>query len=149
MKIFILTFIFFILFFQLKAQVTGPLSNYKGKLFSLDSCYQVACNSDISESVFTSKEEISLFLSANKKMTDDLKLYIISNNFKFETHTKCIFRIYYNKNGGVDYLIYNFIDSTHLDKNTFKILLDAFVSEYRIDISSQVNFRHMVLVKFE
>lgn len=115
--------------------------NVKGiSLEKLDEIYQSALHSDSSKAVFNGKE--TEFYDGYVSLLTDLATYLKKNDFTWDKTTKCFNRIYINKNGEIDYFLFNFKPGEIDDKKEreFKNLLETFIQTYKFPMTSNVHF---------
>jgi hypothetical protein len=106
----------------------------------LDESYMSAIHSDSTKAAFNGQEK--QFIDGYVSLLSDLSTYLKQHNFKWEKATRCFNRIYFNKNGGIDYFLFNFKDG-EIDRkkeSEFKTLLGLFIQTYKFPLSSNVNF---------
>ena len=141
-----LTFLFLIIFCrQAFGQHLGlSFNSAKSQGMSiehLDSIYQSAVHIDTSQAVFKTdlqqeemgNEYINLLHSFGKFLTE--------NNFIWEKPTKGFNRIYFNKDGTIDYFIYNFSTEISEEKQIeFNRLLNLFIKDYKMAMTANTKF---------
>ena len=114
----------------------------------LDKLYKSAVHSDEQLAVFKSEQDQEKLRAAYAKLLEDLGAFLRKNNFAWEKPTRCFNRIYLNKNGTVDYFLYQFLpnkekpaDSLSEAKRVeFERLLNQFVKEYTFSATAKENF---------
>jgi hypothetical protein len=105
----------------------------------LDTMYMSGVHSDPSLKVF--KKNTDEFIESYYQMLRDFGKFLGSNDFKWETTTKCFNRIYFNKDGKVDYFLYNFNSEISEEmKIRFDELLNEFIKDYQFPMSADVPF---------
>lgn len=115
---------------------------------NLDKLYKSAVHSDANLAVFKSEEEQEKLMMAYGKLLQDLGTFLRTNNYVWEKPARCFNRIYLNKNGTVDYFLYNFLPGTEkpeevlseAKRKEFERLLNLFVEEYRFSATANENF---------
>lgn len=112
---------------------------------SLDSLYKSAVHSDPSKAVFTTEEAQQKLQQAYNQLLQDFGKFLASKNFKWEKKTKCFNRIYFSKEGTIDYFLYNFLGQpaekpSDSQQETFSQLLRLFIKEYQFALTAQVKF---------
>ena len=77
--------------------------------------------------------------------------YLKSHNFKWEKPTKGFNRIYFNKDGGIDYFIYSFQPDqlTAEQEMQFDQLLNEFIIDYRFPLTAEVGFHQCSPVTYK
>lgn len=107
----------------------------------LDSTYKSAVHVDTSQSVFKTESEQSAMFDAYSKLLQDFGKFLTENNFKWESPTRGFNRIYFNKDGSIDYFLYNFSSDISQEKQTeFNRLLNLFIKNYKISLTAKENF---------
>ena len=76
------------------------------RIEQLDSTYQSALHADSTKAVFTSQE--TEFYDGYVSLLQDLGKHLSANNFKWDKTTRCFNRIYFNKDGEINYFLFNF-----------------------------------------
>ncbi len=135
----------------LTAQVvmTFQAADKKGvTIEKLDSLYKSGMHSDSTKAVFWNKEDE--FINAYSKTLQDLAQYLHDNKFKWGKETSCFNRIYYNKNGHIDYFLYNFGKKqiTKEKQIQFEVLLNQFIKSYQFPMTAAVNFAQCSPVRY-
>lgn len=111
----------------------------------LDSTYQSAIHTDISQAVFKTDEEQNSMAEAYGKLLNDLGQFLSKNKFRWQKPTRCFNRIYFNADGGVDYFLFNFIGKDE-DKPSMEIqleferLLNLFIKDHKIAMTATKPF---------
>ncbi len=106
----------------------------------LDSIYMSGIHGDTSLAVF--KDNPEEYYNAWKNFHQSLGRFLASNEFYWEETTKGFNRIYFNKDGGVDYFLYN-IHEDQISKEKeeqFEKLLKEFVKEHKFKLTAKVGF---------
>ena len=124
------------------------LSKHGVSIEQLDNKYKDAINVEAFKAVFQSDKEQEALIDAYYKLLEDFGNFLIKNHFVWEKQTRCFNRIYFNRNGTIDYFLYNF--TTHNTKPEdvlpiakqieFKRLLNLFIQHYKIAITAKTNF---------
>ena len=118
-------------------------------MYKLDSIYQSAVNIDTSKAVFKTDSDQEEMFNAYQKLLQDWGKFLRKNNFIWEIETKGFNRVYFNKDGTIDYFAYNFptsnlqapVKGISEDKvKEFDRLLNIFISSYKISMSAKVKF---------
>lgn len=106
----------------------------------LDAAYQSALHDDSTKAAFNGQEKE--FYDAYISLLSDLAMHLKENNFKWGKKTRCFNRIYINKDGGIDYFLFNFkpeeISSEKVEQ--FRQHLEQFIQHYKFPLSNKVNF---------
>ncbi|TAH39882.1 MAG: hypothetical protein EYC69_12300 [Bacteroidetes bacterium] len=106
----------------------------------LDSVYRSAVHVDTTLSVFKNRDnEVG---ESYFEMLQKLGKFLKSRDFKWEKPTKGFNRIYFNKDGGIDYFIYSFRPDqlTPKQEKQFEQLLNEFIKDYRFPLTAEVGF---------
>jgi hypothetical protein len=107
----------------------------------LDETYQSALHSDSTKAAFMGQEKE--FYNSYVSLLTDLQQFLKKNNFKWgKATTKCFNRIYLNKDGGIDYFLFNFKPGeigTEKEKE-FETLLGQFIQTYKFPLTNKNNF---------
>lgn len=114
----------------------------------LDTLYKGAIHTETIPGVFKTEAEQEQLISAYTKLLQDLAIFLKKNNFAWEGTKRCFNRIYINKNGTIDYFLYNFYvnkekPETNLSESKaaeFDRLLNIFVKDYRFSVTANENF---------
>lgn len=114
----------------------------------LDKLYKGAIHTETIPGVFKTEAEQEQLIVAYNKLLQDFAGYLKENNFKWERPTRCFNRIYINKNGAIDYFIYNFsVNKDNPEENIseakaaeFNRLLNLFVKDYRFSVTANEHF---------
>ena len=112
----------------------------------LDSIYKSAVHVDTSLAVFKTEKEQEMMYNAYVQLLQEFGKTLTANDFRWDKPTRCFNRIYFNKNGTIDYFLFNFIGKTAEDKPSeekqieFQKLLNIFIAGYRFPLTSKVKF---------
>jgi hypothetical protein len=106
----------------------------------LDEAYQSALHDDSTKAAFYGQQKE--FYNAYISLLQDLGTHLKENNFKWGKKTKCFNRIYINKDGGIDYFLFNFKpEEVSSEKEAeFRQHLESFIQTYKFPLSNEVNF---------
>jgi hypothetical protein len=106
----------------------------------LDSIYQNGIHSDTSFAVF--KTNVDEYMNAYQKLLQELGNYLKANDFLWTSPTKGFNRIYFAKDGKIDYFLYSFRpDQLSLIKeDRFGELLSKFILDYKFPMEAKVKF---------
>ncbi|MBX2969349.1 MAG: hypothetical protein KF803_08250 [Cyclobacteriaceae bacterium] len=114
----------------------------------LDSLYQSALHSDPQQAAFAGQEQE--FQHAYISMLQALGDFLYTNNFKWGKQIRCFNRIYINKNGTIDYFLFNFkpgeIDPEK--EQVFEQLLGEFIKNYRFPLTNTKDFAQCSPVQY-
>jgi hypothetical protein len=106
----------------------------------LDAAYQSALHDDSTKAAFKGREKE--FHEAYISLLRDLGTHLKENDFKWGKKTRCFNRIYIDKDGGIDYFLFNFkpeeISSEKVEQ--FRQHLEQFIQNYKFPLSNKVNF---------
>jgi hypothetical protein len=111
----------------------------------LDSLYQSAIHNDTLLAVFKTEIEQEKIANEYFNLLNELAVFLSKNNFIWEKPTRCFNRVYFDKNGKIDYFLYNFLGKPE-EKPTenqlieFKRLLNLFCQNYTFPVSASVKF---------
>jgi len=111
----------------------------------LDSLYQSAVHVDTTLAVFKSDVDQEKMHSEYVKLLQAFGVFLRENNFNWTQKTACFNRIYFNKDGGIDYFVYNFRGQpeekpTPEQEKEFNRLLSLFIQDYKIDLKADRPF---------
>ena len=131
--------------------LTFKQSELEGKSYvHLDSLYKSAVHSDEKKAVFKSEKEQLELQKAYQSLIYDLSKFLNESNFKWGKTTRCFNRIYFNKNGKIDYFLYNFPDGEITDEKEkeFSRLLNIFVKKKKIQLKAKEKFAQCSPIKY-
>lgn len=114
----------------------------------LDSLYQSALHSDSLQAAFAGQEQE--FQQAYVSMLKALGDFLHTNNFKWGKQIRCFNRIYINKDGTIDYFLFNFKPG-ELDPEKelmFEKLLGEFITTYRFSLTNTKDFAQCSPVQY-
>jgi hypothetical protein len=127
------------LFSQTVLKIKNAEEN-KINIAELDSIYKSGFHVDTSLAVFkTNPEE---YYQAWVKFNQELGKFLSANEFFWEKTIKGFNRIYFNKNGGIDYWLYSF-DEGQISKekeDRFEELLRMFSAEHKFSLIAETGF---------
>ena len=114
----------------------------------LDSVYKSAVHTDTALAVFKNESEQLNLGVAYIHLLKDLGKFLKENDFKWGKATKGFNRIYFAKDGSIDYFLYNFSMKSIEEKDRpskekveqFKTLLNKFIATYKISMTADVSF---------
>ncbi len=116
----------------------------------IDKKYKSAIDaSDKSKCVFKTSKEQDALMKAYQNFLMELGNYLSDPNFKWGQPTKCWNRIYFNKDGSVEYYVFN-IKTEISDEKTeqYKALFRSFISTHKIAITATEGFAQCSPVTF-
>lgn len=126
--------------FGQKAFRIDECEKYSTSTKELDSTYKSALHSEPNLGLFNSNSEE--FIAAYQKMLSDLNSYLNKKDFNWEAITKGFNRIYFSKDGKIEYFIYSFkpnqLSSEKMEQ--FQVLLSEFISFYQFPMKSSDGF---------
>lgn len=110
------------------------------RIEQLDNAYESALSDDSTKAVFAGQEKE--FYEGYVSMLQALGKHLTANNFKWDKTTRCFNRIYFNKDGEIDYFLFNFLPGQiEPDKEKeFEKHVSTFVQTYKFPISADKNF---------
>lgn len=151
MRTFITTVFLFInlTIFAQQAMTFRQAENREIRISRLDSIYPSGLHSDSTKAVFWDRQDE--FISSYKKTLQDLGNFLKSNDFSWGKQTKCFNRIYLNKNGQIDYFLYNFSkDAIEPEKEReFDLLLNRFINDYKFPMTAETRFAQCSPVRYD
>lgn len=104
----------------------------------LDSIYKDGLNVDTSKAVFSNKQK---YFKSWRKLLQDFGNYLKENDFKWTDSTKVFNKVYFAKNGTIDYFMYNIHGDLSKEKRQkFKKLLNDFINNYSFQMTANVKF---------
>ena len=114
----------------------------------LDSVYKMAVNvADTTQGVFQTEAEQEQLYNAYVTLLKDFNKFLKANDFRWEKPTRCFNRIYFKKDGTIDYFLYNFnignkpVDLISMERQTeFHRLLNLYIQDAKIAMTANVNF---------
>lgn len=107
---------------------------------SLDRIYKIAGHADPSLSGF--KGDMKAFQEAYDAFTGNLTAHLVKQGVKVEKEQRVQIRVYFNPEGGIDYLFYQ-IRSGQFDKkteNSFSGWVLSYIRDYRLPMSNPERF---------
>lgn len=120
-------------FLRDKAEMNGV------NVAELDSAYKSAIHSNPKLAVFTDQEAVS---KAYIQLLTDLGNFLASKNFEWERSVSGFNRIYFDKDGSIDYFIYTFRGDvlSPYQVSQFDQLLNEFIKNYTFPLHADVKF---------
>jgi hypothetical protein len=115
---------------------------------TLDSLYQSALHSDSVLAAFAGQEQE--FQQAYISMLQALDDFLHDNKFKWEKQIRCFNRIYINKDGVIDYFLFNFKpgEINPEKEQVFENLLGEFIKTYRFPLTNTKDFAQCSPVQY-
>lgn len=106
----------------------------------LDSLYHPAAHADAELGVF--KDEQNAFLKEYSAMHVALGKHLFRNDWTWNRQIKLFTRVYFNKDGGIDYFLINpqRADLSKEQSDRFFELTQEFISSYSISMSAELPF---------
>ncbi len=118
----------------------------------LDSVYKSAVfPSDTAKAVFKTEEEMEAMHSAYVSLIQDFGKFLSDHDFVWSQPRFCFNRIYFNANGTIDYFLYGFKGEDKIPeqkKEEFNQLLNLFIQDYKIQITSYRGFAQCGPVRY-
>lgn len=115
------------------------------RIAHLDSVYKSAVHSDTSLAVFKSDKEQEAMSQAYITLLQDFGKFLKAQGFNWSKPTRCFNRIYFAKDGTIDYFLFNFLGKPE-DKPLeeaqleFKRLLNLFIASYQFPLTAKTKF---------
>ncbi len=111
----------------------------------LDSNYKSAVHVDTTLAVFKSEKAQEAMRVYYTMLLKDLGLFLSQNDFKWDEPRRCFNRIYFDRDGSIDYFLFKFLGNAQSTppvekQEEFKRLLELFVKEYEIPLAANVKF---------
>jgi hypothetical protein len=111
----------------------------------LDSIYKNAVNSDTALAIFKTDTEQEKLQQSYTRLLKDLASFLSKNNFKWEKKTPCFNKVYFNKDGAIDYFLYFFRGNaednpSELKQKEFQRLLSLFIKDYKFALTANTKF---------
>ena len=102
--------------------------------------------------LFTVADERKLAASC-QSMLQYLLTYLKQNGFIWERPTECRNKIYFSKDGGIDYFLYEFTGRvkkrpTKAKQQEFNRLLNLFIKDYKMSYKTSINYSHPINVTY-
>jgi hypothetical protein len=149
MKTTILLCCLFLVQLATKAQtsMTFKLAEQTGIAPKLDSLYVGGIDSDSTRAVFKDQKK---YIESYQNFIYQLASFLSKNNFKWGKQVRCFNRIYFSKQGTVDYFLYNFTEGqiTKEQEADFEKLVKTFVQEAKFGLQADRPFAQCSPVKY-
>lgn len=119
------------------SMIISPSDDADKKIKQLDSIYQSAVHVDTSLAVFKSDADQQKLIDAYSTFLKDFGKFLKQNDYTWGHETKCWNRLYFDKDGSVDYYIYNFKSEIEKAKEEqFKLLFAKYIMTHKINITA-------------
>ena len=131
--------------------LTFKQAELEGKSYiHLDSLYKSAIHSNEKMAVFKSEKEQLELKKAYQSLIFDLSKFLSKSNFKWGKTTRCFNRIYFNKNGKIDYFLFNFPEGeiANEKEKEFSRLLNIFIKKKKIQLKAKEKFAQCCPIKY-
>ena len=123
----------------------------QGKSYEyLDKLYKSAVHSDVKLAIFKTAAEQQSLQEAYVNFIKALGSYLRENKFKWDKQTRCFNRIYFAKNGKVDYFLYNFPSGEIAEEKEkeFVRLLTLFIKDQQFGLTASEPFAQCSPIKY-
>ena len=117
----------------------------------LENRYKSAIHTDTSLAVFKTEEEQAKFIEAYQSFVKEIGLYLGENGFEWKNPTRIFNRFYVDKQGNVEYYVYNFL-ANQIDEptvQTFETLMKGFFEDHTFGTTAQTPFAQCSPVVFQ
>lgn len=117
-----------------------------GILFdSLNIIYKSAVSVDTSRAVFKVDADIEKAHIAYQNLLNDFGKFLTKNNFKWPFSTTCFQKVYFSKDGTIDYFLFNFLGEPPYEVTVdqelkFKNLLNEFIKGYSYPVTANMKY---------
>ena len=113
----------------------------------LDSLYLGGIDSDSTKSIFRDQKA---YIESYQQFIFQLGEFLKKNNFKWGKQVRCFNRIYFSKQGTVDYFLYNFKEGqiTPEQENEFGNLVQKFIQKAKFGLKTDTQFAQCSPVKY-
>jgi hypothetical protein len=110
------------------------------RVSQLDSIYKSGIHADSMQAVFKNNQDE--YIAAYQKLLQDLGKHLKANNFTWNQPVKGFNRIYFDKDGRIDYFLYSFRPGqlSAEQEKAFDALLNGFIKTYRFPLNAEVKF---------
>jgi hypothetical protein len=114
-------------------------------------CTKALVHANTNLAVFKTPQEQQSLQKAYIQFMQGLGTYLKAHNFKWDKQVRCFNRIYFTKNGKVDYFLYNFKpgDITAEKEKEFARLLDGFIQDHQFALTANEPFAQCSPIKYE
>jgi hypothetical protein len=136
------------LFSQTVLKIKNAEEN-KINIAELDSRYKSGIHVDTSLAVFKTNQEE--YYQAWVKFNQELGRFLSANDFFWEETTKGFNRIYFNKNGEIDYWLYSIDEGqvSYEKEERFEELLKMFSAEHKFSLTAETGFAQCGGVQYQ
>ena len=143
MQKFVLILVLAVLSTSLHAQTVLSYSGASAKGISIDSLdriYKIAGHADPAMSGF--KGDLKAFQEAYDTFTGNLTTHLVKQGVNVEKEQRVQIRVYFNPEGGIDYLFYQIRNGQFNQKieNSFSEWILSFVKDYRLPMTNPERF---------
>ena len=106
----------------------------------LDSTYRSGIHADTSKAVFKTNQDE--YIAAYQQLLQDFGKFLNDNGFVWEKPAHGFNRIYFDRNGHIDYFLYSFRTNqvTPEQEEEFGRLLQRFISNYTFALTAEEGF---------
>ncbi|WP_394992870.1 hypothetical protein [Emticicia sp.] len=143
----ILTFFLFSIYAFGQKSMTFQQAEKIGISQKLDSLYRGGIDSDSTKSIFKDQKA---YIESYQQFIFQLGDFLKKNDFKWGKQVRCFNRIYFSKQGTVDYFLYNFKEGqiTLEQENTFGNLAQKFIQQAKFGLKTDTQFAQCSPVKY-
>jgi hypothetical protein len=143
----ILTFLFFNICAFGQESMTFKQAQKIGISQKLDSLYRGGIHSDSTKAVFKNQKA---YIESYQKFMFQLADFLAKNNFKWGKQVRCFNKIYFSKQGTVDYFLYNFKEGeiTPEQEKEFGNLIHKFIQQAKFGLKTDIQFAQCSPVKY-
>ncbi len=124
------------------------IQQHKLSIEELDRNYASALHSDTTLAAFRGREKE--FTEAYATLLAELGDFLKKNNFYWDKPTRCFNRIYFSKDGSIDYFLFNFNPGEVSEKKQkqFERLVGTFILHYQFPMTCETRFAQCSPVKY-
>lgn len=124
------------------------IKQHRLSIEELDRNYASALHADTTQAAFGEREKE--FVEAYGKLLADLSDFLKENNFFWGKTTRCFNRIYFNKDGRIDYFLFNFNPGqlSRKKEKQFERLVGLFILHYQFPMTCETRFAQCSPVKY-
>ena len=106
---------------------------------ALDKKYEDALNSGSDTALFN--DESKKFMKSWQGMLQDLGSYLQDHDFVWQKQSRCFNKVYFDKDGKIDYYLYNFTPKLgEKQAKKFRKLLEGFIKDYQLSVQADKKF---------
>ncbi|MCF8217621.1 MAG: hypothetical protein K9I29_00440 [Bacteroidales bacterium] len=140
----IISLILMLMFFYLVGYGQEAMTIKEGRekgysVSALDKKYVDAVNVNPDSALFN--DNSGEFIQSWQTMLQDLGSYLQDHDFVWKKQTRCFNKVYFDKDGNIDYFLYNLnpqLDETQAEK--FRMLLQDFIENYQLPVQGEKKF---------